>query len=172
MGHVALAGGRPAVPTMPDEIMRSAGGNLSNVLTAVSLGARLPPCRARLRPRSFGAAPIRRAVRAPSQARIAGPGSPKCATGPRRSNPWRWMTAAQEGLNLNFSWFNRGSHSGPKLPCFPVELVLRVRWTSPSQPTFDGALDAIPLAMFQDDLLPIAKSHGSWLRSAVPRSHQ
>jgi type VI protein secretion system component VasF len=40
---------------MPDEIMRSAGGNLSNVLTAVSLGDRLPPCRARLRPRSSGA---------------------------------------------------------------------------------------------------------------------
>jgi hypothetical protein len=46
---------------------------------------------------------------------------------------------------------------GPKLPCFPVEFVLRVRWTSLSQPTFDGALDAIPLATFQDDLLPIAK---------------
>jgi hypothetical protein len=29
---------------------------------------------------------------------------------------------------------------GPKLPCFPVEFVLRVRWTSLSQPTFDGAL--------------------------------
>jgi len=70
-----------------------------------------------------------------------------------------WLSS-QEGLKLNFSWFNRGCHFGPKLPCFPVEFVLRIRWTSLSQPTFNGALDAIPLATFQNDPLPIAKAHG------------
>jgi hypothetical protein len=49
-----------------------------------------------------------------------------CVSAPERgggpsSDAVQIWTSSQEGLDLNFSWFNRGSHSGVKSPCFPVE---------------------------------------------------
>ena len=64
---------------------------------------------------------------------------------PGAGAPWRYLSDAvqiwlssQVGLHLNFSWFNRGSHSGPNCACLPFEFILRVRWTSLPQPTFDS----------------------------------
>lgn len=45
---------------------------------------------------------------------------------PRKNDAVQIWLSSQECLSLNFGSFNRASHSGPKSPCFPFELVLRV----------------------------------------------